>query len=106
MTKGIDIKDLKACNKCGKTHQVQFYVLDIDTAVVDHRTINQVLGLTQYFEGYSALAAMFAPSTRGAVLMSEETEMEKTRVILCIDCLTETGLAGIMERLGKEEDES
>ena len=102
MAKGIDIKDLKACHRCGKKHQAQFYVLDIDTAIVDFRTINQVAGLTQYFQGHSALAAMFAPSTRGAVLLSEETDARKDRVILCLDCLGDTGLAEILEKINEK----
>ena len=104
MAKGIEIKDLKACHRCGKKHQAQFYVLDIDTAIVDFKTINQVAGLNQYFQGQSALAMMFAPSTRGAVLLSEETDAKKDRVILCIECLMDTGLAEILERMDDEKN--
>jgi hypothetical protein len=88
--------ELHPCSKCdglltGKEgRDIQFYVVDVGTAVLDRQAIRDREGLAMILGGSAALAEVFAPTSTVATIVPGK------RLLLCFDCYA-TLLAGMVE---------
>ena len=89
--------ELHPCSKCdglltGEEGRniLQFYVVDVATAVLDVQALRERHGLSMILGGSEALAEVFAPSASIATIVPGK------RLLLCFDCYA-TLLAGMVE---------
>jgi hypothetical protein len=99
----MKLSDLRSCDICkGKLMQLPqsrpFYVFKLTRCLLDPTKTNQVLGLTQTFQGHLGLAEAMAPSD------DPVTEIPSpATVLVCIDCAFDATITRLMEAIGDRE---
>ena len=100
----IKMLDLRPCDKCGGPLAHGFYVLNISQALINHKVVNEFMGMHQFFGGQSLqLTELFSPSADDAVLVFGEKDPGlMTRLFICQDCFLQKDLdlALLMEKEG------
>lgn len=84
----MKLSELRPCDNCGQKIAPLFYVARVSQAMV-MPAANQVLGMTQYFNGNLALAEMFAPEDEVVKVFGEEKKELMDELLLCSDCACE-----------------
>jgi len=98
--------DLRPCDNCGGKIAPLFYVIRFSVAVIDGHAVNELMGLTQMFDGHMQLAEVF--SSHGSlahVAMDEKDSKElMTELYLCGGCYADrVNLALLAERRAKAQ---
>lgn len=99
----MKLSELRPCDSCDKPIAPLFYVIRISQAMV-MPTANQVLGLTQYFNGNLALAETMAPADDVVKVFADEAKELQYELLLCTDCvmMQEINLAVLMAKRNVE----
>jgi hypothetical protein len=91
----IKVSELRPCDHCGGPIAPMFYVVRLSLALIDHRAVNEFMGMHQFFGGRApvALVENFAPSAADAVLVAGDKEPSlMTECWICQDCYLGTPL--------------
>ena len=107
----MKLSELRPCDGCGgkllADHCATFYVITSTQAMVSARAANEVLGMTQFFQGNLALAEVMGPRPDEAVMVFGEKDPNLlTKILLCFDCYCSKPLAQLEERRNAQLSES
>lgn len=81
--------ELRPCDNCGGPIHSLFYVVRSSLVSVDVNTVNQFIGMHQFFNGKASAALLenFVPGAATAVrVVGDEDPTLMTELLLCQDC--------------------
>ena len=96
----MKLSQIRPCDNCGGPIVPIFNVVSITPAVISPRAANQVLGMSQFFQGSLALAEVFQ-AEEPVTLASEDGDLSGlvTQIFLCQKCMAgEICLGEIVEK--------
>lgn len=95
----MKLSELRPCDNCGEPIGQIFYEVRTSIVMVNARTANQMLGLTQMLGGSLALAEAMGAEPDCVVVGGEFDPELFTHLLMCQDCFIKPiGLAAIVER--------
>jgi len=104
----MKLSELRPCDSCngpltGKNamRSMTWYVVRVSQAMLNPRAANEVLGMTQYFQGALGMAEIMTPRPDEAVMILGDKEPQlMTELFLCLECACEPkhGLAILIEK--------
>jgi hypothetical protein len=99
----MKLSSARPCDGCGQpwlTPTSTGYVVRISQAMLSPRAANETLALTQILGGNLAVAEVFAPRAKEAILVFGEREPALwTELLLCTECYCKPrSLAGLVEQ--------
>ncbi len=103
----MKLSELRPCDNCGGQIAPMFYLVRISHAMIDAKVANEVLGLTQMFQGHLHLAEVMGARPDDAVMILGEKDPDMwTELILCQNCslLSNLNIGVLME--GRAEAEN
>ena len=84
----MELSELRKCDGCDgpivQQGSVTFYQVEVDTAVINPRAVNQVVVTAQDLGGSVTLAEIF--STGDAIRFLSEEGAPKVKILLCQSC--------------------
>lgn len=86
----MKLSDLRPCDACGGKVAPVFYLVRFSVVAFNPQSVNEVLGLTQYFQGALGLAEVFAPDPEVATVAMDSAEFKDLAVelFICSACYT------------------
>lgn len=104
----MKLSSLKPCAYCNKAliekHTMHFYIVTSTMALINPVHANQVMGMTQFFQGNLALAEVFAGSDPVTVVSEHDKTMED-KIMLCMECWYSNGLGAMLEHINRKKEE-
>ena len=105
----MKLSDLRPCDACGgklkSDMAAGFYVVRFSLAMFKPQAANQVLGLTQIFQGALRLAEAMAPEADVVMVCGDEEPALMTELLVCMDCfLKPLDIALLSEKRNHEID--
>lgn len=82
----MKLSELRPCDNCGGKIIPTFMVLRISHALFKPQAMNEVLGMTQYFQGHLELAEMFVGDESVVLVTGDEDKQLMTELFICQDC--------------------
>src|SRR3990172_12388495 len=84
----MKLSQLRPYDVCGGKIAPSFYVIRLSFALFKPRTTNEVLGLTQFFQGSLGLAEVFAPDQDVVVVAMDDKELQELthEFFVCQNC--------------------
>jgi hypothetical protein len=102
----MKLSKIRSCDNCGGKITPSFYLVRYSIAVFNQAAINEVLGMTQYFQGALGLAEAMAPRADVVTVAMDESKHSALMVelFICANCYAERiCLAEIAERLAAQQ---
>lgn len=84
----MKLSQLRPCDVCGGKIAPSLYVLRMSIALFKPQATNEVLGLTQIFQGALGLAEVFAPDDDAVIVAMDDKEYRELmhEFFICSDC--------------------
>ena len=105
----LKLSEIRPCDFCGgQLRGGVFRSLIVGYGAVNPQKANQVLGLTQMFQGHIGLAEMFAPHAEEVITITDREEFPElsTLLFVCTECFSRPlEVAIALERM-REHDTS
>ena len=83
--KAMKLSELRKCDGCGgqliNNGTIQFFAVDVHSAIVNQDALNTLLSLTQMYRGSVGLAAVMSPHGEDVA-----AELPPVRLLLCFEC--------------------
>ncbi len=99
---------VKPCENCGGKIGPDFYIVKLSQALVDPSAVNRYVGMTQYFQGHTALADVFATDKTLEHVMQGEDANQWPEMIICLRCFAGNPILAqlLFDRSGEDDQPS
>lgn len=102
----MKLSQLRPCDRCGGGISPIFYVVRTSIAVFNAGATNEMLGLTQMFNGSLAIAEAIGSQVHAVKIGGEENKDLWVEIYLCQHCyIDDVNLALLAEKIGKQNEE-
>lgn len=103
----MKLSALRPCDNCGGPIAPTFYVVRYSIAVINPTKTNQILGMTQFFQGSLALGELFAEDGQAVNVAMDDREYKDlmTEIFLCNKChLNDINLALLADKVAEKSE--